>query len=88
MDYITKSISRIALRRFSNIIRAIFGCESDYEPFPVLLALEKLPDIIDNTSYEIVDDDDLPVNVFAQCFSKPQGGFVIQIKETVYNGAC
>jgi hypothetical protein len=50
--------------------------------------LEKLPDIVDNTNFEIVDDDDLPANVFAQCFPKPEGGFVIQIKKTVYNGAC
>lgn len=88
MDYITKPTSRATLRRLSKIVRAIFGCESDDEPFPVLQALEKLPDIVDNTNFEIVDDDDLPANVFAQCFPKPEGGFVIQIKKTVYNGAC
>lgn len=87
MDYITKPTSRSTLRRFSKIVRAVFECESDDEPFPVLQALEKLPDIVDNTNYEIVNDCDLPANVFAQCFPKPEGGFVIQIKETVYNGA-
>jgi hypothetical protein len=66
MDYITKPTSRATLRRLSKIVRAIFGCESDDEPFPVLQALEKLPDIVDNTNFEIVDDDDLPANVFAQ----------------------
>lgn len=88
MDYITKPFSRATLRQFSKIVRAIFGCESDDEPFPVLRALEKLPDVIDGTSYEIVEDSELPANVFAQCYPKPEGGFVIQVKETVYNGAC
>ena len=88
MDYITKPTSRATLRRFSKIVRAIFGCESDDEPFPVLQALEKLPDVIEDASFEIIDDNDLPANVFAQCYPKPEGGFVIQIKETVYDGAC
>ena len=88
MDYITKPTNRATLRRFSKIVRAVLGCESDDEPFPVLQALEKLPYVVDDTNYEIVDDGDLPANVFAQCFPKPEGGFVIQIKETVYNGAC
>ena len=37
MDYITKPTSRATLRRFSKIVRAIFDCESDDEPFPVLM---------------------------------------------------
>ncbi len=88
MDYITKPTSRAALRKFSKIIRVIFGCRSDDEPFPVLQALEKLPDIIENTNYEIVNDKELPAKVFAQCLSKPDGGFKIEIKQTVYDGAC
>jgi hypothetical protein len=88
MDYITKATSRATLRQFSKIVRAVFGCKSDNEPFPVLQALERLPDVVDGTNYEIVKDNVLPANVFAQCYPKPTGGFVIQIKETVYNGAC
>lgn len=88
MDYITKPTSRAALRKFSKIIRIIFGCRSDDEPFPVLQALEKLPDIIENTHYEIVNDKELPAKVFAQCSPKPDGGFKIEIKQTVYDGAC
>lgn len=88
MDYITKPTNRATLRRFSKIVRAIFGCESDDKPFPVLDALEKLPDVVDNASYEIVEDNELSANVFAQCYPKPEGGFVIQIKETVYDEAC
>ena len=84
----TKPASRATLRQFAKIVRAIFGCRSDDEPFPVLQALEKLPDVIDDASYEIVNDYDLPANVFAWCYPKPDRGFVIQIKETVYNGAC
>ena len=77
MDYITKPTSRATLRRFSKIVRAIFGCESDYEPFPVLQALEKLPDVVDDASYEVVDDSALPANVFAQCYPKPEGGLYV-----------
>ncbi len=56
MDYITKPLSRITIRKFSKIVRKIFGCKSDDEPFPVLEALEMLPDIVENTNkeYEIV----------------------------------
>ena len=88
MDYITKPTSRLMLRRFSKIVRTIFGCNSDNEPFPVLQSLEMLPDVVKNSSYEIVEDNVLPAKVFAHCYPKPDGGFVIQIKETVYNGAC
>jgi len=61
--------------------------QSDDEPFPVLAALETLPDVVEGTSCQIADDDDLPANVFAQCRFKPSGGFIIEIKQTVYDGA-
>ena len=54
MDYITKPLSRITIRKFSKIVRKIFGCKSDDEPFPVLEALEMLPDIVENTNYEMI----------------------------------
>ena len=75
MDYITKPTSRAALRRFSKIVRAIFDCKSDAEPFPVLHALEKLPDIIGDTYFEVVEDSELPAKVFAQCYPKPEWSY-------------
>lgn len=87
MDYITKPVSRAALRKISEVIRGIFGCKSGNEPFPVLDALEKLPDIVPNTTCCIVKDDDLPKTVFAQCRPTYDGGFIIEIKQTVYDGA-
>ncbi len=87
MDYITKPVSRAALRKIGAVIRGVFGCKSDNEPFPVLDALEKLPDIVSNTNWCIVEDDDLPKNVFAQCRQTFDGGFIIEIKQTVYDGA-
>lgn len=88
MDYETKPISRAGLRVIAKAIRKTFGCQTDDEPFPVLLALEKLKDIFPNTTYQIVEDTDLPGNIFACCMPKPEGGFAIYIKQTVYDGAC
>lgn len=68
-------------------MRKIFGCKSDLEPFPVLHALEKMPDFFPKTEVQIVEDNELPARVFAWCFPKSGGGYVIQIKETVYQGA-
>lgn len=87
MDYITKPVSRATLRKISTVIREVFGCKSDYEPFPVLDALEMLPDAVPNTTYLVVKDCDLPKNVFAQCRQTIGGGFFIEIKRTVYDGA-
>jgi len=87
MDYETKPTSRREIRTISKYVRKIFGCESDNEPFPVLEALEKIPDLFPNTNYEIVSDEELSGNVFAYCFPKPEGGFTIRIKQTVYDGA-
>ncbi len=64
MDYITKHVSRAALRKISTVIRGVFGCKSDCEPFPVLDALEMLPDVVPNTAYLVVEDCALPKNVF------------------------
>lgn len=87
MDYETKPVSRAQLRFIAKYIRRAFGCESDETPFPVLFALERLSDLFSETGYEIVDDSELPGNVFACCMPKSDGGFVIYIKQTVYEGA-
>lgn len=87
MDYITKPVSRAALRKISAVVREVFGCKSDNEPFPVLHALDMLSDVVPNSTYNIVEDCDLPKNVFAQCRPTFDGGFIIEIKQTVYDGA-
>ena len=87
MDYETKPLSRAAIRNIASYMRRVFGVYSDNEPFPVLYALEKLPDLFKGTTYKVVEDDKLPGNIYACCYFNPEGGFVIEIKETVYNGA-
>lgn len=86
MDYITKSTNRRALRAFSKIFRRLFGVKDESAPFPVLEALERLPDIFQGCSVSIVSDDALPPHTPARCF--PDGtAFTIEVKETVYRGA-
>ena len=87
MDYMTKPLSRTAIRKLSKYIRKIFGLSAD-EPFPVLEILEKLPSYFKGTNYLIVEDDELPATVFAWCYQKSEGGFTIEIKQSVYDGAC
>lgn len=86
MDYKTKKMSRKIARMLSQVMRRVFGVELS-GPFPVLDALERLPDKLPNSNFEIVEDDKLSVNNPARCFQNSAGGFTIQIKESVYNGA-
>lgn len=87
MDCETRPTNRTAIRSMAKHVRRMFGCRSDDEPFPVLHALELLPDLFPNTTYNIVADTDLPANVFARCYPKADGGFEIEIKQSVYDGA-
>ena len=87
MDYMTKPLSRDGIRKLSKFVRKIFDLNAT-EPFPVLEALDKLCILIKDTEYCVVEDDELPSAVFAWCYIKPDGGFKIEIKQTVYDGAC
>ena len=87
MDYITKATNREEIREFSRILRYLFGVKNDNSPFPVLDALEKLPDVFKGSNYVIVEDDELPANVPARCSPDEFGNFTIEIKALVYNGA-
>lgn len=60
MDCETRPTNRTAIRSMAKHVRRMFGCRSDDEPFPVLHALELLPDLFPNTTYNIVADTDLP----------------------------
>ena len=86
MDYITKPASRKQLRQYANFFREMFNAPKD-EPFPVLELLDKLPDYFEGSYYKVVDNEDLPKNVVAQCVKNDGKGFTIEIKQYVYDGA-
>lgn len=86
MDYKTKATSRRDLRRYSQILRKIFNVPLT-GPFPVLEALDKISDVFKNCNYEIVEDKKMPPQTMARCIPNDLGGFTIEIKETVYDGA-
>lgn len=86
MDYKTKPTSRNDLRIYARYVRKLFNV-SQSGPFPVLECLDKLSDVFDGSNYEIVEDSRLPAKTMARCSPNDQGGFTIEIKETVYNGA-
>lgn len=86
MDYITKPASRDLLRRMAPYFREIFGVKLT-GAFPVLEALEKVPEIFEGSTFEIVPDNQLPSTTPAQCTLTSEGGYLIEIKESVYKGA-
>lgn len=86
MDYETKPLTRETIRSFAPYYRELFGVPHT-GPFPVLEALEKIPDVFKGSRYEIVEDGELEPKVMAQCTPNESGGFTIKIKESVYVGA-
>lgn len=86
MDYKTKPTSRNDLRRYAAYVRKLFDVPLTGE-FPVLEALEKLPDVFKNCNYMVVDDKKLAPQTMAQCTPNDIGGFTIEIKDSVYRGA-
>ena len=87
MDYITKSVNREELRNYAKIFRYLFGINDDTLSFPVIEALERIPDVFEGTSVVIVEDDELPINIPARCYPDEVGNFTIEIKNSVYMGA-
>ncbi len=86
MDYLTKPTSRKALRQMAPFVRRIFGVDPTSE-FPVLDALERLPDVFPGSRADILPDKKLPPGIPARCKPDDDGNFVIEIKESVYDGA-
>ncbi len=86
MDYKTKPISRNDLRKLAALLRSILNIP-DIGSFPVLDILDRLPDYFEHCNYTVEEDSSLPPQRMAQCVPNDQGGFTIEIKETVYNGA-
>lgn len=87
MDFRIPATSRFQLRLYSKLFRAICDFTED-EPIDPVALLDKLPDLdgFDDVRYEVVYDDELPDEVPARCVSD-DSGYLIQIKEGVYQGA-
>lgn len=86
MDYKTKPTSRKDLRLYARFFRKVFEVPLTGE-FPVLYALEKIGLVFKGSYYEVVEDEVLPPQTMARCIPLPEGGFKIEIKESVYTGA-
>lgn len=90
MDYKTRRISRKKIRSAARLFRAIFSdCVSSDGLFVnVIKITDKIPDIPGfNIEIEIVDDGILG-DIPGRCMPNYNGEFLIQIKETVFDGAC
>ena len=86
MDYMTKSTTRVQIREFAIVFRKMFSVPLSGK-FPVLESLEKMHDIFPGSYYVILDDDELPVSIPAQCVVSSDGTFEIQIRQSTYQGA-
>ena len=83
MDYLVEGKSRKELRALAYSLREHLGLtEALY--FPVVETPDVLEEIIDKFSYEIVEDDELPISVHAE--TDVVTGH-IKIKDSVYNRA-
>ncbi len=86
MDYQTKPTSRCDLRKYAGIIRQLFDVPQTGS-FPVLEVLDRIGDVFEGCRYEIVDDNAMPPQTMARCIANDAGGFTIEIKESIYDGA-
>lgn len=86
MDYKTKATSRRDIRSYAKILRRLF-CVPDTGAFPVLDVLERLGDVFGNCNYVVVEDRAMPLQTMARCTPNDVGGFTIEIKQSVYDGA-
>ena len=86
MDYKTKPTSRRDLRNYALIMRRLFHV-SDTGAFPVLDVLERLGDVFHNCNYVVVEDRIMPLQTVARCTPNDMGGFTIEIKQSIYDGA-
>ena len=86
MDYKTKATSREDLRKIAMLVRKIFKCKNKYY-FDVIDAFERAPEIFPRITTTVVEDDELELNIPARCNFDFNGNYVIEVKNTVYEGA-
>lgn len=86
MDYKTKPTSRRDLRKYAKLLRRLFDVP-ETGPFPVLDVLERLGDVFKNCNYIVLEDSRFQPQTMARCVSNEFGGFTIEIKQSVYDGA-
>lgn len=87
MDYEIRPTSRKELRLYAKLFRSICGF-TENEPIDPVMLLDRLPDLegFNNVRYSVVYNNELPGNVPAQC-TPMEDGYMLQVKESVYNGA-
>lgn len=87
MDYETKPTNRNELRLYAKLFRSICGVSAN-EPLDPIRLLDTLRDLegFEDVGYVVVYNDALPGAVPAQCIMDDDG-YLIQIKESVYQGA-
>lgn len=87
MDYVTKPLTTKKVRLLAELFRKEFKLDP-HEKIPVLFLLDQLADVFGNHfHYEILDDHEFPPSVMARCCLNNEGGFTIEIRESVYSGA-
>lgn len=86
MDYRTNSATRKDIRLLSRLMRKMFGYNNSERIYPLLL-LDRLKDVFPGTNWEVVEDNELPENVAAECVPDVNWNFKIKIKESVYDKA-
>lgn len=64
----------------------MFKCKNKYY-FDVIDAFEKIHTIFPEITTAVVDDDEMDANVPAQCTPDFNGNYLIEVKNTVYDGA-
>lgn len=86
MDYLTKPITRAELREIASIFRQMYNAPST-GMFPVLEALELFPTIFKGSSWEVVENTEMPASLPAECIVNIDGTFTIKIRQETYDGA-
>ena len=86
MDYYTKSATREQIREFASVFRELFDVSLTGR-FPVLEVLDKFRSKFPTFHYEVVEDDELPVSIPAQCDVGTDGIFEMKIRRSIYDGA-
>ncbi len=77
-------LSRERIRQYAFNVRKALGLENEIY-FPVSKFLEIMPEIFPDFTFEIIDDEELEYNKFAETDIESK---TIRIKNSVYQGAC